>query len=146
MTDCFSKRGIRNNNPGNIRIGQSWHGEAEYGLMTSAQKGEEEFEVFAHATYGIRAIAKLLKNYQTRYGLKTVAEIIGRWAPATENATASYARHVAFAVGAESIGSEIDVTSRPMMESLITAIIIHENGCCPYSYEIQDGMTLAGIN
>jgi len=141
----MTARGIRNNNPGNIRIGESWHGEAEFGLMTAEQQEEKEFEVFAHATYGIRALAKLLKNYQKRYGDKTIAQIIGRYAPSNENNTKAYARHVAFCVGVENTDVEIDVTHRPTMESLVTAIITHECGSCPYSYEIQDGITLAGV-
>lgn len=137
-------RGIRNNNPGNIRIGNAWHGEQEYGLRTEEQKREKTFEVFVCATYGIRSIAKLLKNYQKKYRLMTIYGIIERYAPSTENRTDEYAEHVASIVGIDK-GQYIDVTNPESMRKMLSGIILHENGIQPYSWEIEDGMLLAGV-
>ena len=52
-------RGLRNNNPGNIRkTGDKWQG-------LSTTQTDDSFFQFTDAKYGIRAMAKLLKNYQS---------------------------------------------------------------------------------
>lgn len=84
-------RGIRNNNPLNIRIGNNWQGET---VGT-----DKEFEVFSHHRYGFRAAAKLLRNYQSLYKLQTIDEIIHRFAPPNENHTSNYAGYVAKKMG-----------------------------------------------
>lgn len=82
-------RGIRNNNPGNIRRnGDPWQGLAK-------DQADREFFTFQSAVYGIRALARLLITYQDKYGLCTIEGIITRWAPAIENNTASYIQAVA---------------------------------------------------
>lgn len=128
-------RGIRNNNPGNIRKGSSaWQG-------MSAEQTDDEYIQFDDPVYGIRAIAKLLKNYQTKYGLKTIREIIGRWAPPNENLTAAYVDHVSRVAGVHP-DSAINVNDK--MVPLVTAIIKHENGIQPYSPDqIAQGISLA---
>lgn len=76
-------RGIRNNNPLNIRIGNSWRGEVEHPT-------DKEFEQFIDMRWGLRAGFVLLKRYIERYGLNTIRDIISRWAPSTENNTRNY--------------------------------------------------------
>ena len=49
-------RGIRNNNPLNIRKGNDWQGERH-------PQTDKEFEEFESLTMGFRAAFKLLKNY-----------------------------------------------------------------------------------
>lgn len=78
-------RGIRNNNPGNIRWGSDWKG-----LKKDGKQQDPSFCVFETPEYGIRALAKLLQNYQLLYGLNTPRKIINRYAPPTENETVSY--------------------------------------------------------
>ena len=46
-------RGIRNNNPGNIRIGDDWKGLAKADEMTTWQAKEQDFCVFSDPKYGI---------------------------------------------------------------------------------------------
>ena len=58
-------RGIRLNNPGNIEYGESWRG------MAADQK-DPRFVTFTEPVYGIRALAKLLLNYQRKHGIRTV--------------------------------------------------------------------------
>ena len=91
--------------------------------------------------YGIRALAKLLNNYQSRYGLNTIRELITRWAPPIENITAAYIANVARIVG---IDADKQITVDDYLPSLVPAIIQHENGDQPYSREqIAEGIRLA---
>lgn len=88
MTNSKIPRGIRNNNPLNIRIGNSWLGEVK-------NPTDNEFEQFVHVCYGLRAGFILLKRYIDRYKLNTIEKIISRWAPHNENNTRSYINQVA---------------------------------------------------
>ena len=86
-------RGYRNNNPGNIRKSVvKWKGEV--------QGTDPHFCTFSTMSWGFRALMKLLQNYERKYGLRTIRQIISRWAPSNENNTAAYiasvARHTGF--------------------------------------------------
>lgn len=116
-------RGLRNNNPGNIRHGSDWQGLA-------AVQSDPSFATFVSPEYGIRAMAKLLQNYQTVYGLNTVRQIISRWAPPTENDTGSYVNHVAELLG---VHPDQSISVASALPVLIPAIVRHENGVQPYS-------------
>src|SRR5262245_12901620 len=114
-------RGIRNRNPGNIRKSRDrWKGLAEL-------QSDPAFFVFETPLWGIRAMAVILRNYQRRHGLKSLAQIIGRWAPPGENNTAGYAAAVSKAIG---IGPRwhVDLTDGVILRALVAAIIRHENG------------------
>ena len=128
-------RGIRNNNPGNIRKSSDrWRGLA-------AEQPDAEFFTFTTPIYGIRALGKVLRNYQTRHGLKTVREIINRWAPPSENITSAYVAAVAAQTG---IPADATIDVNQHIFSLTSAIIKHENGINPYPAElIQQGLSLA---
>lgn len=76
-------RGIRNNNPLNIRIGNTWLGEVP-------NPTDSEFEQFVSVRYGLRAAFYILRRYIRRYGRNTPAKIIRAWAPAVENNTLRY--------------------------------------------------------
>lgn len=76
-------RGIRNNNPLNIRIGNVWLGEVDVNT-------DLEFEQFVSMKYGLRAAFVLLRRYINHYHLTTISEIISRWAPPSENSTVRY--------------------------------------------------------
>jgi hypothetical protein len=76
-------RGLRNNNPLNIRKGQDWDGE----VKVQTDKAFEEFECIH---YGLRAAMKLLSNYINKHNCNTVRKIIKRWAPENENDTNKY--------------------------------------------------------
>ncbi len=115
-------RGIRNNNPGNIRkSADKWQG-------MSAQQTDTAFVQFTAPVYGLRALAKLLQNYQAKYGLSTIRSIITRWAPPSENNTTAYINAVAAAVG-QGADVAIDLYARPeILAKLMRAIVAHENG------------------
>lgn len=76
-------RGVRNNNPLNIRIGNTWLGER-------SNPTDPSFEEFVSMAYGIRAAFIILRRYIRRYHRNTIQQIIETWAPCTENATRKY--------------------------------------------------------
>ncbi len=86
-------RGIRNNNPGNIRKGSKkiWLGE-----VWPSQ--DASFSQFMTMAYGVRALLIDLVN-KHKNGYNTVQKIIFRYAPPTENYSARYAKYVADAMG-----------------------------------------------
>ena len=129
-------RGLRNNNPGNIRHGNSqWVG-------MSPEQTDSEYVQFDDPVYGIRAMVKLLRNYQSRYGLNTIAGIIDRWAPPNENITGSYITHVAQVANVDP-NAEIDINH--YMIPVVETIIKHENGSNPYTREqVTRAIQLAG--
>ena len=95
-------RGIRNNNPLNIRLSKDkWQGQinpsgnANVNDNNSSLKGESDFCQFYTMEYGWRAAFVILcRTYYGKYGLKTIRDIVSRWAPAKENNTPAYIRHV----------------------------------------------------
>ena len=119
-------RGIRNNNPGNIRWGADWQG-----LKKDGKSQDPSFCVFINPEYGIRALAKLLRNYQRLYGLNTPRKIINRYAPPNENQTQAYIQSVAQQLGVQP-DTPVDLNEETTMVVFIKSIIRHENGIQPY--------------
>ncbi|HFI2241586.1 structural protein [Pseudomonas aeruginosa] len=139
-------RGIRNFNPGNIRHakGSRWQG-------MSANQNDSAFVQFTGPQWGIRAIARTLITYQDKHALRTIRQIISRWAPPSENNTESYIRQVAARVGVAP-DARIDVYDYRTMRTLVEAIVRHENGPGPLPEGswygeglINEGLHLAGI-
>lgn len=126
--DNTSPRGIRNNNPGNLRWGIGWNG-----LVPEAERTDPDFCQFTSAHFGLRALAMNLHNYQRRHGLKTVREMITRWAPPSENDTESYIRAVAEYMHV-SANQDIDTSHVFMLLHMVRAIVMHENGFGPLMY------------
>ncbi|WP_087019049.1 virion protein [Thaumasiovibrio subtropicus] len=112
-------RGVRNNNPLNIRVGNDWQGEA-------AISRDNAFETFKSAEYGFRAATKVLRSYN-RQGISTVAGIISRWAPSNENNTEHYINSVCGWTGF-SRGQVIDVYNKEQVAKLLHAMSIMEVG------------------
>lgn len=133
----MTPRGIKNNNPGNIRISSApWLGK----LNPSA---DPEFETFSEAQYGVRAIGVILSNYNKIHGLSTLRGIINRWAPPNENDTDSYLSNVCAALDA-SADDAYNVLDETTLAALVAAIIHQENGQQPYSQAIlEDGVGMA---
>lgn len=118
-------RGERNNNPGNIRIsGATWQGKI-------SPNTDGAFEQFDSPENGIRALAIILKNYQVLHGLKTVRQIVNRWAPPNENDTGAYVNAVAGDMGVDA-DEAISISDPPTLQALVSAIIKHENGRVAY--------------
>ncbi len=131
-------RGIRNRNPGNIRHGDSWRGRCD-------EQTDPAFIQFKAPEWGIRAICRVLNTYQSKYDLRTTRELIGRWAPPNENDTESYVMSVAGKLGVDP-DDPVDVTDFKTLETLLRAIIRHENGMDPYDAEVVNrGIEFSGI-
>jgi hypothetical protein len=80
-------RGIRNNNPGNLRkTSIKWAGEVTPGT-------DPDFEQFESMPYGIRAMLIDIIN-KHKNGLDTIQELINVWAPPIENDTTAYINNV----------------------------------------------------
>ena len=106
-------RGIRNNNPLNIRRSKDkWQGLKP--LQTDPQ-----FCQFETMEYGWRAAFVLLtRTYYHTYRLYTIRAIITRWAPPNENNTAAYIRNVSRLTGIdpdEPLGIPSDKPARWIM-------------------------------
>lgn len=113
-------KGFRNNNPGNIELStDKWQG----------MIGDDgRFIRFDTMENGIRAIAKILKNYQLKYGINTIEGIITRWAPPKENPTEKY---ITFICKKTNIprNRKLDLTKdEDSLYKIIDAIIHFENG------------------
>ena len=88
----MTSRGMRNNNPLNIRhSADRWEG-------ARAEQTDKSFVQFETLAYGYRAAWKVLESYWKHSKEKrepyTVETIIRRWAPPTENPTDAYVRTV----------------------------------------------------
>lgn len=113
-------RGIRNNNPLNIRIGNTWLGERD-------NPTDPDFEEFVTLEYGYRAAFCILRRYIRRYHKNTIASIISTWAPANENNTQ---RYIDFIVGKMGIAPDvpIDYADEEKMTQLVASMQLMECG------------------
>lgn len=112
--------GMRNNNPGNIRVSaNAWQGKIKNGNG----KGFEQFVTYA---YGIRAMIRQLFTYHSR-GWDTLDKILYKWAPpADNNDTEGYIRFVSARTG---FGrhQRLDIKRRADMSALVRAMAQMEN-------------------
>lgn len=117
----MTPRGIRNNNPLNIRHNRNnrWQGVYE-------QQTDPEFVRFASMQFGIRAGFIIIRNYM-KQGHKDVASIISRWAPSSENNTDAYIRHVCEISGLSPF-QELRFEDKDTMVALVDAMIRVECG------------------
>lgn len=118
-------RGIRNNNPLNIRKGNNWRGER-------VNQKDNAFEEFESMAYGVRAGFILIKRYMSGYNglterFNTIEKIIRRWAPPTENATQKYIDAVAKETGI-SPRLKLSFDDRRSMCAIVGAMIHVECG------------------
>lgn len=113
-------RGITNNNPLNIEYGDNWQG------LTG---NDGRFATFESAFYGIRAAGRILKNYRDKYGLNTVAGVVNRWAPPSDNnPTQNYVEFVASNSGV----TPNQILNASDYKKVVAAMIHFENGFNPY--------------
>lgn len=117
----MTARGLRNNNPLNIRHNRNnrWQGVYE-------QQTDPEFVRFASMQFGIRAGFIIIRNY-IKQGHKDVASIISRWAPSSENNTEAYIRHVCEMSGLSPF-QELRFEDKDTMVALVDAMIRVECG------------------
>lgn len=134
----MATRGIRNNNPGNIRVSKDqWEG------MTG---DDGAFVTFDSPESGVRALGKNLLSYG-RQGYDSIEKIINRWAPPNENDTQAYIDSVVAATGIPATQS-LDLSDPDTMSSLAQAISFHETGSRydPEVYQKGVARALNGIS
>lgn len=80
----------------------------------------------------------LLDTYRVKYGLKTIRQMISRYAPPSENHTEAYIAAVCDWTG---IGEDenLDTRSRGDMVPVVAAISRVENGCAARFAEVEQG-------
>lgn len=134
----MATRGIRNNNPGNIRVSKDqWEG------MTG---DDGAFVTFDSPESGVRALGKNLLSYG-RQGYDSIEKIINRWAPPNENDTQAYIDSVVAATGIPATQS-LDLSNPDTLSSLAQAISFHETGSRydPEVYQKGVARALNGIS
>ena len=119
-------RGMRNNNPGNLRAG--------FGQVGTDTGG---YAVFPTREAGYNAAARQLVGYHNA-GLDTINAIVSKWAPASENDTQAYIASVVesmnrkgFNVGAF---SRLNLRDSGLLKALLDSMINHEVGSGAESY------------
>jgi hypothetical protein len=90
-------RGERNRNWGNIDFSRQNPWVGQVGIEPTGNP--PRFAVFATPEHGIRAMYRLLNNYQKNHGLRTIKGMVDRWAPSNENNTGAYVSFVASRAG-----------------------------------------------
>lgn len=128
-------RGLRNNNPLNIRIGNTWLGERDHPT-------DDEFEEFVSLAYGMRAAFIILRRYIRRYHLNTIRLIVERWAPRNENETEKYIQFVCKDTGLMP-NTEIQYEDKTTMCKVVGAMAFVECGQRIEVSEIVKGYSLA---
>lgn len=113
-------RGIRNNNPLNIRIGNTWLGEVK-------EPTDPAFEQFVSMEYGLRAAFILIRRYIFHYRRTTVPAVISAWAPTSENNTARYIDTVCQLSGIAP-DTQLDFFNQEQMVALVMAMARVECG------------------
>lgn len=128
-------RGLRNNNPGNIR---------KNGIVYSGEvvpSKDETFKQFTTMAYGYRAIFVVLHTYARKHGINTIATMIARYAPATENHTQKYID----AVSEWSVvpaTSHLTTTNADVMVPIVAAMSRVENGVPAVMADVESGWKL----
>lgn len=125
MDKKIEPRGIRNNNPLNIRKGNNWKGERPV-------QSDKAFEEYESLEWGIRAGFIILRKYIRGYNgltekFNTIEKIITRWAPASENNTRAYIQAVSKWTGIPST-QKLAFSQRNYMVAIVDAMIKVECG------------------
>ena len=128
-------RGLRNCNPGNIRITKDkWHGLRE-------EQTDKSFFQFTEMKWGYRALIRTLQNYRKRHGCMTIADFINRLAPETENNTSGYIKRVCTEMEVPSTFVP-DVDDKDTMCAFAAAISQVENGVPAVMADVESGWQL----
>ena len=128
-------RGIRNNNPLNIRIGNTWLGER-------MNPTDQAFEEFVSIEYGYRATFCILRRYIRRFHKNTITAIVSTWAPASENNTQRYIDFVAAQMKISPV-DVIDYGNKDQMTQLVAAMQLMECGVPADMAKVEKGYDMA---
>ena len=132
-------RGLRNNNPLNIRHGQSkWQG-------THPEKTDKDYVCYMSKAYGYRAGWKILQTYYNQFAKEQkpfcVRTIIKRWAPPSDgNNTEGYIRQVvklARIGGLQRLPSPDSQNGYYYLHKVVMAMTCVENGIKPEEVDVD---------
>ena len=129
-----TSRGLRNNNPGNIRLSNTRY-------LGEVDSTDSAFKQFKSIAYGYRAMFVLLHTYQRKHHLNTIAEMISRYAPAVENHTEKYIKAVSDWSGVPAT-SRITATNGDIMVPIVAAMSRVENGVFAHMPDVVEGWDL----
>lgn len=141
MEEKQEPRGIRNNNPLNIRYVERnrWQGRVRH-------KRDLQFEEFDQMYWGYRAAFLILFKYMTLYNIRTPFQICARWAPIGDNNNPSaYAKFVCNRIGCR-LNDELNFRDPLQMIRLASAMTEIENGKEVNWTIIRTGYVLAARN
>jgi hypothetical protein len=134
-TGKSAPRGIRNNNPLNL----------SYLPGQGASGSDGRFGVYATMSQGIAADARQLLKYASR-GTDTIAGIVSKWAPSSENDTTSYINNVSKMMGIPP-NQPLNLSDPATMQQLIGAMAKIETGTVLNKNDIIAGVQMAeGLN
>jgi hypothetical protein len=129
-------RGLRNNNPGNLRISNiKWQGKVPNNLNT-----DKSFEQFNTIHYGIRAMITDVANDITIKKLNTLTKLINSYAPPTENDTINYINFVSKQTNLQP-NQLINITP-DLLAKIVKSKILIENGANVINKNLPDLDTL----
>ena len=127
-------RGLRNNNPGNIR-------KSNVTYLGERPSSDPAFKQFKTMALGYRAMFVLLHTYRLKHGLRTLRAMIGRYAPPVENDTTAYVDAIA-RWSTVSPDSSITTTNRDVMVPIVAAMSRVENGTPADMAQVEAGWKL----
>ncbi|HEX7313588.1 MAG TPA: peptidoglycan DD-metalloendopeptidase family protein [Pyrinomonadaceae bacterium] len=147
--------GIRNNNFLNVKNGSDPWQDAN---SQTARTDERGHAVFTDPAYGVRAGIILLRSYFFKHNLRTVAEILARWAPesdtvgslpnAPQNSPVEYSTFVASRMGI-SFNQKLDIFKEDKtvgniarLRALFGAMAEYENG---NGFQVPEDVFHAGL-
>jgi len=122
-------RGIRNNNPGNLRA------------VGNQRRDIEGFRVFSSMEEGVKANAEQVKRYLGR-GVNTMDSIVKTWAPAKAgNDVEAYLKDLEKDTGMK----RTDIVQESDLATLLGAMFKHESGKgAPTAQDVADILTFQG--
>lgn len=131
----MESRGLRNNNPGNIRKNTIRYD----GEIVPSQ--DDSFKQFADMAYGYRAMFVILYTYQKKYGLTNIEQFVMRYAPPSENNSSHYIKNVSKWSG-HNQRAPLNVLTKSDMMPLVAAMSRMENGVEADSVALLQGWQL----
>jgi hypothetical protein len=121
--EIVQPRGVRNNNPGNLRPGPAWAG----------LKGDDGggYSTFYTPFWGLRAASDNLKNYTADDGINTLQAVANRWAPSGDNNDPGQYAGTLSIVSGFGVDDTIDLTDPATNQLVLKGIVQAENGLKP---------------
>ena len=126
-------RGLRNNNPLNIRHNVD-------SFMGELRGDDQSFKTFASMAYGYRAAFVTLATYHSR-GWDTIEKIVSHWAPQSENNTERYIASVVKRSGIPR-GCKLTLADGADYILIVAAMSAVENGRNADMSAVEEGFSL----